>query len=296
MCISSCHSAPAGVVWTHEPLTCWPVGSGIAAGSPILVNYGPDFDLGYKFVSEEESSYGGALDVFFRKLDSASPGPLAPAGLQPAAAEMATPVKRPAVPDSTPSDPKRARVGSGPEGQKLAETKQPETKQTEAAVETQQAAAKHVETKQTETKQPETTQPAPSRPAGATSGPRDVGEVPPFKVVMRDGTLHVLNSDTKPRRVNKGTVIRRFTQGNVVRGVEVPLNGIEYTLQPSSWVLHETHGYVQIKDLVKKVPGCTSVFGYTPFPANTPPTKFEPLKAGKLILQADAFATGPDRL
>ena len=57
-----------------------------------------------------------------------------------------------------------------------------------------------------------------------------------------------------------------------------------YKLSPTSMVFHEAHGLLQLKELVKMLPTCSCVYGYTEFPPGVMPATLEPSKAGVVFV------------
>lgn len=102
--------------------------------------------------------------------------------------------------------------------------------------------------------------------------------------IMKEESLHVFNMEDKPRRMPKGTRLKSWMEGEMVRCVSVPGTALEYALTPNKLVFHETLGMMSVKDLVSKLPGCSRVFGYQDFPANLCPASLKQVKNGIMAI------------
>ena len=101
--------------------------------------------------------------------------------------------------------------------------------------------------------------------------------------LLKESSLHIYSYEDKARRMAKGTKLMSWNDGKMCRCVAVPSTAVEYSLQPSSLVFHESHGLLTLKELVAKIPGCSSVFGYQDFPANIIPATLKPSKPGTMV-------------
>lgn len=101
--------------------------------------------------------------------------------------------------------------------------------------------------------------------------------------IMKESSLHIYSYEDKARRMAKGTKLMSWSDGKMCRCVAVSPTAVEYSLQPSSLVFHESHGLLTLKELVAKIPGCSRVFGYQDFPANIIPGTLKPSKAGTMV-------------
>lgn len=250
-------------------------GVGIAAGSPVLLNYGADYDFQNPPPSDE--SYYGALDALF---DS----------------------QRKLLPEARAENQRRAAEEEAAKAKKadeeriaLAAAAQVEAKKKE---EEARAVAAKLKAEEEEKKRAALAEAAAKAEAEKAAGAATVKDTfvsavngHPCNLVLCDGKLRLRSTAQTNKRVPADTVLAAWSNNSTL-STRVA-DGIDYNLTFKSDVVDsQTMKRTKLDKYVKdRIQQTTEIFGYEPFPAGSTP-KVLSKKGGKTLKWE---YTGPDK-